>query len=667
MHRLFAVCAAAILLCNAMAPAHAVVFGKPVHAIALYGEPKYGPDFTHFDYVNADTPKGGTFVKMNESYLTFDTFNPYTIKGASAQGLELLLYGTLMTPSQDEPATVYALIAESAEIAPDNTWVQFVIRPEAKFTDGHAVTADDVVFSFDTFMTKAKPAYRTMYANVAKAEAVQLNTVRFAFKSGEDRKLAFQLAKYLPVISKSYWKDRDFTATTLEVPVTNGPYVIDTFEPGKFLTYKRVADYWGKDLPVNRGLWNFDHVRFDYYRDDDVAFEAFKTGNYDFKREVSSRHWVTAYDFPAVTDGRVKKLDMKSILPATTQPIFLNLRRSLFQDRRVREALNLCFDFDAMNNNLFYHQYVRSRSFWQGSPLEATGVPSAAELKLLEPFRDKVPPEVFTAEFTQAQTAGDGDARENLLKARELLKQAGWEPRDGKLTDTKTGHVLAFEILNDQQSMERVYLPFTQNLKRLGIDATVRTVDTSQYINRLNAFDFDATIVAGQNDLTPGADQADAWGSEAADIQGSGNIGGLKDPVIDALAAKIISADTYDELTAATHALDRVLTWNFYQVLTYTSPIEHYAYWSKLKMPDVNPALGIGQMGGFSIGMGESAIALWWADPAGAQAASTPTQPPAVDAVSQPPSSNNRWIIPALAIAGALVVVFFIRRRNRNN
>ena len=660
---------AAIAMMATDRAAEAVVRGKPVHGLALYGEPKYGPDFKNFEYVNPDAPKGGTFVKTNEAALTFDTFNPYTIKGVAVHGLELLLFDTLMVQSQDEPDSVYGLISKTVEVAPDNSWVQFVLRPEAKFTDGSAITAEDVVFSFKTVITKAVPRYRGMYAEVSNAEAVKPDTVRFTFATTNNAKLPMQIGEYLPILSKAYWKDRDFTATTLDIPVTSGPYVIESFETGKYILYRRNEKYWARDLPVNRGQYNFDHVRFDYYRDDDVEFEAFRTGAYDFKRETRARRWANEYNFQAVIDGRVAKINLKDIQPVSSQPLSLNLRRAVFQDRRVREALNYAFDFESLNKNLFYSQYVRSRSYWQGSPLEATGTPSAAELKLLEPFRDRLPPEVFTGAFTQPTTMGDGDLRQNLLKARDLLKDAGWELRDGKLTHAATGQPFAFEILLNQQSSERVFLPFTQNLKRLGIEATLRLVDTSQYVNRLNAFDYDATfVVLPHNDLTPGAEQAENWGSQAADTPASNNISGVKDPVVDALIAKIGAAESYDDILTATHALDRVLTWNFYQLMTYTSPTERYAYWTKLKTPEVMPALGLGGMGEFSTGLGESVIALWWMDPAAANFTAEATSPEAratrADNISPPRSGGRIWAIVALVSAGGLVVVFIMRRRN---
>ena len=645
-------------------PSHAIVRGQPVHGIALYGEPKYGPNFEHFEYVNPNAPKGGEFVKTNEAFLTFDTFNPYSLKGAPTHGLQLLLYDTLMTPSQDEPASVYGLIAQTVELANDNSWVEFVIRPEAIFTDGSSITADDVVFSFETMIADASPIYRGMYADVENAVAIDVQTVRFNFKTTENRKLPYLIAKYLPVLSQNYWQDRDFTETTLDIPVTNGPYIIESFEPGKQIIYRRWDEYWGKNLPVNRGLYNFETVRFEYFRDDVVEFEAFKTNGYDFRREVSARRWATEYEFPAVDDGRVKKLQIKSIEPISVQPIFLNLRRPLFQDRRVREALNLAFDFEALNANLFYDQYVRSRSYWQGSPLEATGLPSEAELELLEPFRDQIPPEVFTTEFTQPTNDGSGLARENLLKARELLADAGWELRDGQLIHSTDGQAFEFELLIRTPSSERIFLPYTQNLERLGIQTTLRMVDTSQYINRLNDFDFDVVyLVFPHNDLTPGPEQYEKWGSQTADVLGGNNLSGVKDPVVDALIDQISVAETYDDVITATRALDRVLTWNHFQVLTFTSAVERYAYWTNLRMPEVIPALGIGKMGEFSTGMGESAIALWWYDEGGEELSSSMDAANAEQNTGTP--SPVLWIMVAAAIVVIGLVV--IRRRRVNS
>jgi microcin C transport system substrate-binding protein len=483
--------------------------------------------------------------------------------------------------------------------------------------------------------------------------------VRFVFKTTENRKLPFLLAKFLPVLSKAWWSGRDFSATTLDIPVTNGPYLIDAFDVGKYIVYRRNESYWGKDLPVNRGFNNFDRVRFEYFLDDDVQFEAFKTNGYDYLREVTARRWATGYDFPAVRDKRVVKMEVPDILPKGAQPVYFNLRRPLFQDRRVREALGYAFDFESLNASLFYGQYVRSRSYWQGSPLEATGLPSEAELTLLEPFRGKVPEEVFTTEFTHPVTKGDGNLRDNLLKARELLDAAGWLLKDGVLVNGKTGQLFTFEFLIRQQGTERVYLPFVQNLERLGIKASLRMVDTSQFINRLNTFDYDATVVVfPRNDLTPGPEQRDNWGSEVADVSGANNLSGVKDPVVDALIDKIVAAETYEDVTAATKALDRVLTWNYYQMLTYTAPVERYAFWTtKLAMPEKTPPLGLGMMGEFSDGLGETAVVLWWA--ASANAAS-PGAPPAESA-----GGPSRWVGLAVGIIAAIILLVFVSRRRK--
>jgi microcin C transport system substrate-binding protein len=393
-----------------------------------------------------------------------------------------------------------------------------------------------------------------------------------------------------------------------------------------------------------------------------VEFEAFKTNAYDFRREVSARRWATEYEFPAVADGRVKTMQIKSIEPISVQPIYLNLRRPLFQDQRVRQALNYAFDFEALNANLFYDQYVRLRSYWQGSPLEATGLPTDAELELLEPLRGQVPLEVFTNEFKQPTTDGSGEARENLLIARDLLSAAGWELRDGQLTNKTDGSVFKFELLIRSPTSERIFLPYTQNLKRLGIEATLRLVDTSQYINRLNEFDFDVVyLVFPHNDLTPGPEQYEKWGSQSADIPGSSNLSGVKDPAVDALIGKIVSAETYEGVITATRALDRVLTWNFYQPLTFTSAVERYAYWTKLKMPDVIPALGFGKMGEFSTGLGESSIALWWYDE------TQVSQLDAVNTMTAGKQDDEGWgfFLGAIIVIGAAAIGIAIIRQRR--
>ena len=630
--------------------ANAIVRGKPVYGIALYGEPKYGPDFTHFEYVNPDAPKGGTFVKSNEAFLTFDTFNAFTLKGASAYGADILLHDTLMMTSQDEPASAYGLIAQTVEVAPDGSWVQFVLRPEARFSDGSPITSADVVYSYNILVTKARPAYKLIYADIGKVEAVDPHTVRFAIKNTSNSQAPLLLGG-IPVFSEAFWKSRDFSETTLDIPVVSGPYNVDSFEVGRYVLYKRLANYWGKDLAATRGHYNFDHVRYEYFRDDDVQFEAFKTGAYDFTREMVARRWATGYDFPAMDDGRVRRLEVSSIQPRSVTTFMMNLRRPLFKDRRVRQAINLAFDFESVNKTVMYGAYQRLRSYWQGSPLEATGTPSEAELKLLEPFRTQLPPELFTAAFTQPTTAGDGNNRDNLLKAQALLKEAGWEIRNGQLTDAQ-GKPFAFEITLVQPNLEQVLAPWIQDMKRLGIEAKLRVVDTSQYANRVNDYDFDAIYIGMSTTLTPGQELINDLGSEAGKNPGSNNYAGIADPVVDALVETIVKATTYEDVTTATRALDRVLTFNYYHVLRYSSAADRFAIWSKLKTPEKMPALGLGRMG-------EAAIALWWADPA---QAATPTAAPAPADTGG--DSNNTWII--IGVIGAAILAFVVMRRRRS-
>jgi len=643
---------AAVLLSAAgfISDAEAIVRGKPVPAMALYGEPKYAPDFTHFDYANPDAPKGGTYTGTNEAFLTFDTFNAFTIKGAQAYGSLFLLHDTLMAASFDEPSSVYAGLAATIEVAEDMSWVEFVLRPEARFSDGSPITAADVAYSFEIFTTKASPAYRIAFSEVEKAEALGPHTVRFTLKNRQNHKIPMLLAGSLPIFSQAYWKERDFAETSLDIPVVSGPYNVEAFEVGRYVTYKRLENYWAKDLPVTRGMYNFERVRYEYFRDDDVQFEAFKTGVYDFSREVVSRRWATGFDFPAFHDGRVKKLEVPSIEPMTVSFVAMNLRKPLFQDRRVRQAVNYAFDFESVNKTVMYDTYTRLRSYWQGSPLEAKGLPSEAELKLLEPFRAQLPPELFTSEFTQPTTAGNGDNRANLVKARDLLKEAGWEVVGDRLVNTKTGAPFTFEITLVQASLEQVLAPWIQDLKRLGIEATLRVVDTSQYANRVNDYDYDAIYIGMGTSLTPGDELKGALSSEAAGNPGSANYGGVKDPAVDALLEHISAATTTEEVSAATRALDRVLTFNYYHNLRWSMAGERYAYWTKLAMPAVMPALGLGTYG-------ERAILLWWAAPAAAADTSAPAAP-------EPDASNTSWMFIA-ALAAALLAGFVFMRRRR--
>ncbi|MEO8604475.1 MAG: extracellular solute-binding protein [bacterium] len=592
---------ALLLLAPASAPAADTV---KAHGIAMHGDLKYGPDFTHFDYANPDAPKGGDLRLAGLG--GFDSFNPFIIKGNPDDGAGRL-YDTLMVGSADEPFSEYGLLAETVETPADRSWVAFTLRPQARWHDGTPITVDDVIWTFETLRSKGQPYFRAYYAAVAGAEKIGERTVKFTFKPGENRELPLIVGQ-LPVLPKHYWEGRDFEAGTLDPPLGSGPYKIGAFEAGRYSTYQRVPDYWGKDLPVNRGRDNFDTVRYDYYRDMTVQLEALKAGAYDFRNEFSSKDWATAYDVPAVRDGQLVKNEVKHSRPAGMQGYAFNLRRPLFQDRRVRQAIGFAFDFEWANRTLFYGQYTRSRSYFDNSELAANGTPMGAELAVLEPLRGKLPDEVFTTEYQPPATDGSGNMRDNLRQAAELLKAAGWkiDPATKKLVDAQ-GRPFLFEILLVDPAYERVTLPFVKNLERLGIAASVRTVDSSQYKKRVDDFDYDVMMMTWRQSQSPGNEQRSFWGSAAADQPGGLNVIGLKDPVVDTLVDEVIAAPDRSALVARTHALDRVLQWGFYVVPNWYIAYDRLAYWNKFGMPAVVPAQG-------------AQIDTWWIDPAKAAA-----------------------------------------------
>ncbi|MFO1371019.1 MAG: extracellular solute-binding protein [Candidatus Competibacteraceae bacterium] len=577
-----------------------LAMGASAHGVALYGQPKYGPDFQHFDYVNPNAPKGGEvrFAAIG----SFDTFNPFNIKGQAAADIDDRLFETLLTDSKDEPSSEYGLIAENVEIPENRGAVTFTLRPQAKFHDGSPITADDVLFSFEALKTKGRPFYRLYYANVVKAEKLGERQVKFTFSSSDNRELPLIIGQ-MPVLSKKYWQDRDFGATTLDVPVSSGPYRIERFEPGRFIVYKRDENYWGKNLSVNRGRYNIDRLRYDYYRDVVVALEAFKAGAYDLRLENSAKQWATGYDFPALTKGLVKKETFSRQLPAGMQGFAFNLRRPLFQDPRVRQALGYAFDFEWSNRNLFYNQYTRTRSYFDNSELAARGLPSPEELALLEPLRKELPPEVFTAEYQPPVVNDDAQLRANLQKALQLLQDAGWSFRDRKLVNAKTGEPFRFELLIDEPTWERIALPFARNLERLGIEMNVRSVDSAQYENRLRDFDFDVVVNVWGQSLSPGNEQREFWSSAAADQPGSRNLVGLKNPAVDQLVNQLIAAPDRPSLVARVRALDRVLQWNFLVIPHWHIPYDRVAFWDKFGYPAVTPLQGV-------------QLDAWWVDPA---------------------------------------------------
>jgi microcin C transport system substrate-binding protein len=570
----------------------------PTHGQAMHGQAKYAAGFKHFDYVNPDAPKGGD-VKLSTTG-SFDNFNNFIIKGEAAAGLGNL-YDTLLAPSADEAFSAYGLLAESVETPEDRSWVQFVLRKEARWHDGKPVTADDLIWSFNTLIKKGQPFYRYYYSSVAKVEKINALTVRFSFKPGENRELPLIMGQ-IPVLPKHYWQGKDFSKTTLDKPLGSGPYKIEKFEAGRFIKYKRVVNYWGRDLPVKKGMNNFDTIRYDYYRDATVQVEAFKAGEFDFRAENSSKIWATAYDFPALEKGLVEKEEIKHNRIAGMQGFAYNTRRAIFSDARVRQALASAFDFEWSNRNLFYGQYIRSRSYFGNSELAATGLASKDELAILEAYRGRVPDAVFTAEYQPPKTKGDGRIRANLKIGDALLKEAGWIIKDKKRVNVETGAIMEFEILLVSPMFERIALPFTKNLERLGIKARVRTVDSSQYQRRLETFDFDMIVSAWGASLSPGNEQRDFWSAAAANQNGSRNVIGISDPVIDELIETLIAAPDRESLINRTKALDRVMQWGHYVIPHWHLDYDRLIFWRKLQRPEVTPLKG-------------SQFDTWWVNP----------------------------------------------------
>jgi microcin C transport system substrate-binding protein len=568
---------------------------EPSYGLSVFGELKYPADFKHFEYVNPDAPKGGRLAMVGSGGTkTFDSFNNFLIKGDRAQGLEYL-YDSLMTRALDEPDAVYGLVASSADVAPDRMSVVFKLRPEAKFADGTPVTADDVVFSFEGLKglkEKGRPEVTIPLRDVVKAEALDPLTVRYTFEGSLVRDLPLVVAE-LPILSKSHYATHALDLTSLDKPLASGPYEIGDFRPGTFVTYKRRPDYWAKDLPVNRGRFNFDELRYDYYRDRTVELEGLKSANIDFREEFTSIDWSTAYDIPSVKEGRLVRLVLPDQRPSGAQGYFINTRREPFKDKRVREALGLAFDFEWSNKNLFFELYKRTQSFFENSDMKAKGPPSPEELVLLEPFRDKLAPEVFGEPVSPPVTDASGRDRQFLKRARDLLTAAGYG--DG-------GKPLNVEILSFEEGFDRIIIPYITNLKRIGVNASLRRVDPAQYERRMKSFDFDVAIERYSLRLTPGIELKSFWGSAAATMDGSFNLAGINDPVVDALIDKMIEAKSRAELLTAARALDRVLRAGHYWVPQWYKAEHNIAFWNEFSRPDVKPKFD------------EGWIETWWYD-----------------------------------------------------
>lgn len=569
-----------------------------VHAIAMHGQPKYGADFAHFDYVNPKALQGGKIVFG--AFGGFDSLHPFTLKGRAAAGIDNI-FETLTTRSFDEAFSEYGLLAETIEWPEDRSWVAFTLRPQARWHDGKPVTVADVIWSFDTLKTQGHPFYRSYYANVAQATQVNDRTVKFTFSGAPNPELPLIMGQ-LPVLPKHYWQGRDFTATTLDPPVGSGPYKIATLDPGRSITYARDPQYWGKDLPVNVGQHNVDILHYDYYKDQAVMREAFKAGAIDFFQENVAKEWATGYDVPAVQQGWIIKREIPHENPQGMQAFACNTRREMFQDRRVRQALGYAFDFEWTNQHLFYNSYKRTTSYFANSELAAHGLPSQTELAVLTPLRGHIPEEVFTTAYAPPPTDGSGNIRANLRVALQLLNSAGWTVRNGKLRHEQRGTVMRFEILLASPTFERVVLPWIKNLERLGIEAQVRTVDTAQYQQRLDTYDFDMIVASWGQSLSPGNEQRDFWGSQAATTDGTQNYVGIRDPAIDALIDLVISASDRNSLIHRTRALDRVLLWNHYVIPHWHISMHRVAYWDKLRTPEIPPKYSLG-------------VNTWWIDP----------------------------------------------------
>ncbi|TKJ88568.1 ABC transporter substrate-binding protein [Pseudomonas koreensis] len=568
------------------------------HGYAQFGTLKYPARFTHFDWVNPQAPKGGTLRVM--AFGTFDTVNPYTFKGTSPvttanflqYGInelnEPLMVGTgQYSPSGDEPASSYGLIAQSVEYSEDRSWVVFNLRPEARFHDGTPITAYDVAFSYRTLLKDGHPLYRTALQEVLRVDILNKQRIRFVLKRSGNPLLILRLGE-LPVLPQHYWKDRDFKATTFEPPLGSGPYRITSVTPGRQLIFERVKDYWGKDLAVNRGKYNFDRMEVEFYRDSDVAFEAFKAGEFDIYIEHQAKNWANGYNFPAIRRGDVIKAQIPHQIPNQSQGLFMNTRRATFADVKTREALGLMFDFEWTNRALFSDAYKRTTSYYPNSEFTTSGLPVGGEWLMLKPYKEQLPAKLFTEPFTLPKTDGRGIPRETMRKALALLAEAGWK-LNGQRLQNADGQPLRFELLLVNPNLERLYQPYIENLNSIGIDARLRTVDRAQYKQRLDQFDFDMISMTLNQTLSPGLEQWQYFHSSQVNVKGSKNYAGIANPVVDHLLEQLLAARTRDEQVAAGKALDRVLLWQHYSIPNWYLNYHRLAYRNRLAFVTTPP------------------------------------------------------------------------------
>lgn len=575
------------------------------HGLSTFGELALPADFPYFPYVNPQAPRGGLLsiqiknTSGNQNFETFDTLNIFVFRGDGAAGMDMT-FDTLMSGSGDEPGSMYGLVADRVRIAPDKLTYRFHIRPEARFHDGSKLTARDAAFSFNILKAKGHPVYRSILGEFTGAEAEGDDVVVVRFSPNRSRDLHLVIAG-LPIFSEKYWQGRDFESSTLEAPLGSGPYKVSKFEQGRYIEFERVRDYWADKLPVNVGQNNFDRIRYEYYRERQVAFEAFKSGSINFNEEYTARLWATAYDFPAVRDGRVKKEELPNGAPTPSQGWYFNTRRAKFRDPRVREALGLCFDFEWTNRNIMYSAYKRMASFFENTDMKATGKPQGAELALLEQYRGKVPDEVFGEPYVPPVSDGSGSDRALLRKADEMLRAAGCK-RDGTRLLLPNGEPFEIEFLDSSGALKPHTEPFQANLRKLGIVTSFRTVDAAQYKRRLDTFDFDIVTMALGGSFTPGDGLRLTWSSEAAKTPGTRNVAGVEDPVVDALVDRIARADNREDLNVAARALDRVLRAGRYWIPMWYKDKSLVAYWDVFSRPDKTPRYSTGAPG------------LWWWD-----------------------------------------------------
>ena len=562
------------------------------HAIAMHGEPKYDQNFISVEYVSNNAEKGGNIVRS--AIGTYDTFNPFTLKGTSAAGIGLL-YESLTVGSSDEAFTEYGLLAKSIEWPDDRSWVTFTLRDEAKWHDGKKITSDDVVWTFNTLMEKGHPFYKYYYGDVSEVIKITENKVKFEFSTNTNKELVLIVGQ-LPVLPKHYWENKNFEETTLDVPIGSGPYKVKSFDAGRSITYELDMDYWGFEnniVPIKVGKDNMGSIRYDYYKDRGVEREAFKSGEIDFFSENTSKEWATGYDIDAVTEGLIKKELIPHENPQGMQAFAFNTRKEIFADKRVRKALSFAFDFEWTNKNLFYGAYKRTDSFFENSELASSGLPSQAELAYLNPYIDQLPKEIFNEEYSNPKTDGSGFIRNELQEATKLLQEAGWKLRDGKL-ENSNGEPFEFEILLVSPAFERIVLPFIDNLEKLGINASLRTIDSSQYQKRIESFDFDMVVFTFSQSLSPGNEQRNFWSSGAADTNGSRNIIGIKNNVIDLLIENLINAKDREDLITISRALDRVLLWNYYVIPQWHISAYRVLYWDMFDQPKQKPKYSLG-------------------------------------------------------------------------